>query len=297
VTTRGATGLLPPHVLERLGGLEYVARRIVEGFVAGMHRSPYRGAGEEFARHRAYQQGDPVRHIDWRLYARSDRLYVREYREDSSLHCWIVLDATLSMGFADHAGTTKLRYGAFIAAALGHLMLKGGDAVGLATGGAAPALRLPPRNRRGHLHDLLLELEAVRAAGSAPLAHAIDAAGGALRRRGRVVIISDLLEDDDGLELLRAVSRLRARGSEVAVLRVLTPEESGRREVASASYYDPERPAQAWAGSTTGEAYRGRVAQYYARIGRELRDRGAEYVELETDQPVEHALSAWLLAR
>ncbi|MGH7448957.1 MAG: hypothetical protein ACRELT_15405, partial [Longimicrobiales bacterium] len=119
-----------------------------------------------------------------------------------------------------------------------------------------------------------------------------------LRRRGRVVILSDLLEEDAGTDaLLRAVGRLRARGSEVAVVRVLTPEESGRRELPAAAYFDPERPGLQRIGTTDDPGYRERLARHYARIAAELRDRGAEYVEVETAEPVEHALSRWLLAR
>lgn len=292
-----AQALLPPHVLERLGGLEFVARRVVEGFVAGTHRSPYRGAGEEFARHRAYQQGDPVRNIDWRVYARSDRLFVREYREDSSLHCWIVVDSTLSMAFSDRHGISKLRYAAFIAAALGHIMLKAGDAVGLATCGERAALRLPPRNRRGQLHDLIVELERLTPGGAADIDTAVDAAGGVLRRRGRVVVLSDLLGDDDGHALIAAVARLRARGSEVVVLRVLTPAEVGVEPLPPADYFDPEAPSRSTVGSGGDSDYRDRLQAYYARIAGSLREHGAEYVEVLTDEPVEHALSAWLLAR
>jgi uncharacterized protein (DUF58 family) len=293
-----ATDALPPHLLDRLGGLEYVARRVVEGFVAGAHRSPYRGSGEEFARHRAYQQGDPLRHIDWRVYARFDRLYVREYRETSSLHCWIVLDASLSMGYADAHGVTKLRYATYVAAALAHIMLRAGDAVGLAAGTDAPALLVPPRNRTGQLHSLLLELERMRVAGAEPIAHTLDAAAAVLRRRGRVVLLSDMLDDDEHItDLLRAAARLRGRGSEVAVLRVLTPEEAGSSPLPAAKYFDPERPRSPRTGRTDDAGYRSRLAAHFARIAADLRDMGAEYVELQTDEPVELALSRWLLAR
>jgi uncharacterized protein (DUF58 family) len=292
------TDALPPHLLDRLGGLEYVAKRVVEGFVAGAHRSPYRGSGEEFARHRAYQQGDPLRHIDWRVYARFDRLYVREYRETSSLHCWLVIDASLSMGYAGAAGVTKLRYATYVAAALAHIMLRSGDAVGLAVGADSPALLVPPRNRTGQLHALLLELERVTAAGTAPIAETVDRAAAALRRRGRVVVLSDLLDEADGAAALsKAVARLRSRGSEVALLRVLTPEETGNSPLAAAAYFDPERPASARTGRTDDAGYRARLAAHYARIAGDLRDLGAEYVELQTDEPVELALSRWLLAR
>jgi uncharacterized protein (DUF58 family) len=294
----GAGALLPPHVLERLGGLEFVARRVVEGFVAGAHRSPYRGAGEEFARHRAYQQGDDVRRIDWRLFARSDRLFVREYREDSNVHAWIVVDATASMGYTDAMGVSKLRCASFVAAALAHLMLRAGDAVGLASVGEGARLHLPPRNRPGQLHDVLLELEKLRAGGSTPVAEAMDATSGRLRRRGRMVVLSDLLTDDEGAALLAAAGRIHARGSELSVLRVLTPEELGRAPLPDASFFDPERPSRPIAGRPADDsAYRARLEAYYARLRLGLRESGAEYVEVDTAEPVERALAAWLAPR
>jgi uncharacterized protein (DUF58 family) len=293
-----AQPLLPPELLDRLGGLELIARTVVHGFIAGLHRAPYRGSGREFAGHRSYQQGDELRRIDWRLFGRSDRLFVREFREDANLQAFIIVDATASMDFADAGGITKLRYAQIVAAALAHLMLASGDAVGLASFGDRARLHAPPRMRRGHLHDLLLELERLRAAGASGAAGALDLAGGALARRGRIVLISDLLEDDDGDALVGAAGRLRARGDEVIVLRPLTRIEQGAAPAGARRWYDPERPGlevAAAAGANPGFA--ARVSDYYARLARELRQRGAEYVALSTATPVESALREWLAAR
>ena len=291
-------GFLPPRLLDRLGGLDLIARTVVEGFVGGAHRSPYRGAGEEFARHRAYQQGDDVRHLDWRLFARTDRLFVREYREDSNLQAYLVVDATASMGYADGAGLPKLRYAAYLAAALAYLMLRAGDRVGLASYGAAPVLHHPPRNRPGHLHDLLATLERLEPAGDASAAGALDNVGEALRRKGRVVLISDLLEDDDGAALLAALGRLRARGDETIVLRTLTPEEAGDAPLAAGTFHDPERPAREVAASPADDPeYARRVAAYYARLATAMGERGVEYVAVTTARPVELALGDWIRVR
>jgi len=293
----GAGGL-PPRLLERLGGLEFVARRIVDGYVAGTHRSPHRGAGEEFARHRAYQQGDEVRRIDWRLYGRTDRLYVREYREDSNLQAYIVVDASLSMAHSDDSGVGKLQYARWLAAALAHLMLRGGDAVGLAAFTATPTLHLPPRNRPGHLHDLLLALERLRPAGDGALVGTLDRVAEALRRRGRIVVIGDLLEPDDGGRLVEAVARLRARGDEVVLLRVLTPVEAGDAPLPAGHYYDPEQAGiEAPATRESAAVYRTSVRSYYDALSVAIRRTGAEYVALSTATPVEHALARWLTQR
>ncbi|MGH7506376.1 MAG: DUF58 domain-containing protein, partial [Longimicrobiales bacterium] len=184
-------------LLERLGGLELLARTAVHGFLSGLHRAPYRGAGHDFFGHRAYQQGDEPRHIDWRLYGRSDRLFVREYREDANLQAYLVVDTSLSMDYAGEDGVTKLRYAQVLAGALAHIMLAAGDAVGLASFGEGARVHVAARSRRRHLHDLLLELERLRPGGDDSAAGTLDLVAGVLRRRGRIVVLTDLLEDDD----------------------------------------------------------------------------------------------------
>ena len=293
-----STDFLPPHLLERLGGLEMIAKTVVRGFQAGVHRSPLRGAGEDFAKHRDYQQGDDVRYLDWKLYARTDRLHVREFEERSNLQAYVVVDASLSMDYAGEGGVSKLRYASYVAAALAHLMLGAGDAVGLAAFGAEARLLAPPRSRKGHLHDVLLHLERLKPAGAESAAEALDRVGVGMRRGGRVVLVSDLLEDDDGAALVAAAGRLRARGDEVAVLRISTPEELGEAAPGPGLFFDPERPSREIAAAPKLDSgYAARVAAYYDSIADRLRQRGVEYVPLTTARPVEEALAGWLHRR
>jgi uncharacterized protein (DUF58 family) len=303
---------LPPHLLERLGGLELIARRVVAGVVAGRHRALRTGAGEEFARHREYRPGDDLRALDWRLYGRTDRLYVREYRADSNLRAYLVLDDSPSMNYADAQGVTKLRYAAYLAAALAHLMLRAGDRVGVASYGAGGEVRLqlPPSGRGGWLQEVVGVLEGMSrgdaetrrggaegqgASSMGGVAAALDRVGEALGGRGRVVLISDLLEEDEGEGLLGAVGRLRARGDEVVVLRPLTPAELGEGAPGAGRYHDPEMPGREIDADPAGDAgYRGRVAAYYGRLHAVLRELGAEYVACSTELPVEVVLGEWL---
>ncbi len=290
--------LLPPEVLERLGSLELIARTIVRGFIGGAHRSPFLGSGEDFSRHRAYQQGDDVRRLDWKVYGRTDRLYVRLFQEDSNLQGFLLIDASESMGFVGEAAVSKLRYGQFVAAALAHVMLRGGDAAGLASFAGDTAFHLPPRNRPGQLHDLLVALERLEPRGPGSAARALDEVGGALRRRGRVVLLSDCLEADDGEALLGAVGRLRARGDEVIVVRIASRLELGEAEAGAARYFDPEAPEVVTAAvPAMDDGFRRRVAAYYDRLRRGLEERGAEYVALTTDEPLVTALGGWLMSR
>ncbi len=297
-TVQPRQSVLPPHLLERLGGLDLIARRVVRGFVAGAHPSVLRGAGEDFTRHRAYQQGDDLRHLDWKLYARTDRLHVREFRQASRLRAFLVVDSSSSMDFAEPGGVSKSRYAAYVAAALAHLMLTAGDTVGLASFGAESRLLVAPRNRAGHLRRILLELERLRCDGRQGAADVLDRVGNALRLGGRVVIISDLLEEGEGGDLLEGVGRLRARGDEVMVLRIATPLELGERPLPPGLFYDPENPMRdIQAAPALDPGYSERVAAYYSSIGEGLRERGAEYVPMSTSVPVENALAAWLRAR
>jgi uncharacterized protein (DUF58 family) len=290
--------LLPAEVLERLGSLDLIARTIVRGFISGAHRSPFLGSGEDFSRHRSYQQGDDVRRLDWRLYGRTDRLYVRLFQEDSNLQCFIAVDTSASMGFVGDGAVSKLRYAQFIAAALAHVMLRSGDAPGLAAFGADTSFIAPPRNRPGHLHDVLIGLEKLIPQGSGSASKALDEIGAALRRRGRVILLSDCLEADDGEALLGSVGRLRARGDEVIVVRIATRVELGEVATGPARYFDPETPKRTTpAVPDRDDGFQARVSAYYSRIQVGLEERGAEYLPITTDQPLVTALGAWLMAR
>ena len=290
--------LLHPEVLEQLGSLELVARTIVRGTISGSHRSPFLGSGEDFARHRAYQQGDDVRRLDWKLFARTDRLHVRLFEEASNLEALIAVDASESMGYVGGAAVSKLRYAQFVAAALAYLMTKSGDGVGLASFDDRPAFLLPPRNRTGHLHDLLLALERLTPSGSGALSDSLDALGGSLRRRGRVVVLSDCLEDDNGERLVQSVGRLRARGDEVIVIRILSPAELGQSGGEAARFFDPERPDRSVPGQpSTDPLYADRLHGYYRDIREGLEGHGAEFVAMDTSEGLAPALNRWLSTR
>lgn len=290
--------LLPPHVLAALGGLDFVSRRVVSGTFAGIHRATLLGAGREFDRHRAYQQGDESRHLDWRLYARTDRLFVRQFREESNLQAFLLVDDSRSMAFAGADGLSKLRYAQMLAAALAHVMLRSGDAVGLARTGGGGELLMRPRNRRGHLHDLLLALERLSPSARDAAAEAIDRVAAVLPRRGRLVLLTDLLSRDVFDAVVPALGRLRARGDEVVVIRPLTPEEEGRAALVAARYYDPDDGAEEVAAAPAADAgYRARVEAHFARVDEALATRGVECLRLGTDTPVEKGLAAWLTRR
>jgi uncharacterized protein (DUF58 family) len=214
---------LDPEALGRLKNLTLAARLVVEGSFSGMHKSPHRGFSVEFAEHREYTPGVDPRHIDWRVFGRRDKLYVKQYEEETSLRCYVLLDKSASMGFRHGAGLTKLQYGSFLAASLAYLMAAQHDSAGLITYDTAVRDRLPPRQGSGHLRALMETLERTEPGGETGLAAIFHELAETIRRRALVVIVSDLL--DDPAPLVAALKHFRHKKHEVIVFHTLDPAE------------------------------------------------------------------------
>lgn len=222
--------LLDPDALSKIGRLEMIARGVVEGFVAGRHRSPYRGFSVEFADHREYVPGDDTRALDWRVYAKSDRYYIKRYIEETNLRSIILLDASGSMKFTGEraarrngARLSKFEYGQFLAASLAHLMIHQQDAVGLVTFDTKIRRYIPPRSRSSHLRSILEELDGTAPGDETSLPPIFHDIAERIHRRGLVIIISDLFDDPE--EMLKALHHFRYRKHEVIVLHVMAEEE------------------------------------------------------------------------
>ena len=208
------------EVIERLGNLSLTARRAVESILAGQHRSVRRGLSVEFAGHREYQPGDDLRHLDWLVYARSDRFDVRQYEEETKLRATLVLDTSGSMGYASGA-QSKLAFGLGLTAALGFLMIRQSDSVGLVTCDTGIRGFIPPGSTMPHLLHLLTALEAAHPGGETSLAPVLTESAGRLTRRGLVILISDGFDDPEAL--LKSIQYLLHRKQEVRIFQVLDP--------------------------------------------------------------------------
>jgi uncharacterized protein (DUF58 family) len=283
---RARLDLLDPHEIARLGGIELVTQGIVEGFLSGLHRSPRRGFSVEFAEHRAYQLGDEPRYVDWKLLARTDRLYVKQYEEETNLRAMLVLDISRSMAWTGAPGTRllKLDYARFLAAALALVLLRQRDATGLIAFDDDVRALLPPRARLSHWYQVLALLAELQPGQGTAAEPALRRVVGQLRRRGLVIFISDLLLDRD--LALTALRFLRHRGHQVLVLHLMDPAEQHLEGAAEARYRDPEtgqavvvRP-QDWAG-----AYDRTVQDAIAGWRQALRPHGIGYELITTDQP------------
>src|ERR1700704_4825442 len=213
---------LDPAVIARLGTLELRARTIVEGFLAGLHRSPFKGFSVEFAEYRQYIHGDDLATIDWKVYARSDRYYVKKFEEETNLDCHLILDVSGSMGDGSR-GLRKLEYGSVLAASIAYLMNRQRDAVGLMAFDDRIVDMVPASARPGHLRMILVALDRLRLGKETDVSKPLHQLADSLTKRGIVVLISDLLDDPDSV--IRGLKHFQFRGSDVIVFHVLDPDE------------------------------------------------------------------------
>jgi len=214
---------LDPAVIARLGTMELKARTVVEGFLSGLHRSPYKGFSVEFAEYRQYLPGDDLSTLDWKVYARTDRHYIKKYEEETNLECHLLLDVSASMAYRGGAPMSKLEYGSVLAASLAFLMNRQRDATGLIAFDERIAFRLPASARPGHLHALLLGLEHLKPGTRSDVGRPLHQLAEALVKRSLVVLISDLLDDPE--PIIKGLRHLRFRGTDVVVFQVLDPHE------------------------------------------------------------------------
>jgi uncharacterized protein (DUF58 family) len=283
--------LLKPVEVASLGGIEVVARGVVEGFLAGLHRSPFRGFSVEFAEHRPYQPGDEPRYLDWKVLGKRDRLYVKQYEEETNLRATIVLDTSRSMRWTGDSGRTltKLDYATRFAAALALVLLRQRDATGLIAFDEEVRTVVPPRARRGQWELLVHALAGLRGEGGTAADRALPRVLDLLKRRGLVVFVSDLLLERE--PALRALRYLRHRGHHVAVFHLMDPAERELRGPAEARYVDPESGSAAVATATDlARAYRATVDRVVAAWRRACRTSGIGYHLVLTDTPFGHAL-------
>ncbi len=287
---------LDPAVIARLGTMELKARTVVEGFLSGLHRSPYKGFSVEFAEYRQYLPGDDLSTLDWKVYARTDRHYVKKFEEETNLECHLLLDVSGSMAYRGAAPMSKIEYGSVLAAALAFLMNRQRDATGLIAFDERIVFRLPAGARPGHLHSLLLALERMEVGKKSDVGRPLHQLAEALIKRSLVVVISDLLDDPD--PIVRGLRHLKFRGTDVIVFQVLDPNELTFPFKGSSRFRDLESSEEVITEPTkirTG--YLRELAGLTLHYDRALRGAGIDYVQLDTSQPLDFALLAYLDAR
>jgi uncharacterized protein (DUF58 family) len=287
---------LDPGVIARLGTMELKARTVVEGFLSGLHRSPYKGFSVEFAEYRQYLPGDDLNTLDWKVYARTDRHYVKKFEEETNLECHLLLDQSASMSYRGAAAMSKLEYGSVLAASLAFLMNRQRDATGLIAFDEQIRFRLQAAGRPGHLHALLLALERIQPGLRSNVGRPLHQLAEALLKRSLVVLISDLLDDPE--TVIKGLRHLKFRGTDVVVFQVLDPNELTFPFKGAAKFKDIETDEEVVADPARARGdYLRALAGLTLRYDRELRGAGIDYVQLDTAQPLDFALLTYLSAR
>jgi uncharacterized protein (DUF58 family) len=285
-----------PKVLARIGNLELVARSVVDGFINGLHRSPYFGASVDFAEHRGYVPGDDIRRVDWRLYARTDRYYIKEYEADSNANFSVLLDVSRSMGFSGPAsgGMSKLDYGRMLAGCLTYLVHRQRDRVGLVAFDSEIVEHVPPSAK--HLEVVLHVLNRLAPARPGSLRGPLHTMAEHFGRRGLLVLISDLYEDPDAV--LDAIAPLRFRGNDVIVFHVLDAAEIDFGFTEPSAFEDLESGEQIpIVPEALAEQYRSLVRAHVAALTERFSGNRVDYSLVNTSTPLDHALFTYLSTR
>ena len=289
---------LDPKIVGRIGNLRILAKTVVEGFVSGLHRSPFLGRSMDFAEYRAYLPGDDLRQIDWKLYSRSDRYFVKQFEGDTNTNVTVILDASASMDYAGprdaSEGVSKLDYGKYLCASLGYLAQRQRDRIGLFV--VDDGVRTVVANGAKQLDTVLHQLHATEAAGITDLVGALEAIAGSVRRRGIVALVSDLYLPSD--QVIDAVGKLRLRGLDVVVFHVLHPAEIRLAFDDTVEVEDRETGrAMAIEPEVLRERYEQRIRRHIGELGKGLGRVGVDYQLLTTDEPLDRALHRYLASR
>jgi len=296
-TANSATSYLDPETISRLTRLDLIARLVVEGFITGLHRSPYHGFSVEFSEHRPYMPGDPLRDLDWKAYGKTGRLYVKQYEEETNLKAYLLLDISGSMDFQSGGPLSKFRYASSLVAALAYLLLRQRDAVGLTLFHERIVSYIPPRSVQSHLQVLLKAISQVTPAADTRMAPAFHDLAERVSRRGLVLVLSDLLDDPD--EVIKGLKYFRYRGHEVVVFHVLDPREQDLAFRRETRFYDLEDPEQTLTTQPwhVQHEYRELMADLIRTYRTHCADARIDYVLLDTTTPFDVALSRYLVQR
>ncbi len=295
MATTETPNYLDPKVLERIKRLDVRARLVVEGFITGQHKSPYNGFAVEFASHREYAPGDEIKHIDWKVWSKTDRLYIKEYEEETNLKTTLIVDCSKSMGYRG-AGWRKFDYAATAGASLAHLLQHQGDAVGLVTFNTAVRDVLPPSARSNHLKEMVHLLGETEPDEETDVGDVFLELVPQIRARGLVVIISDLFADLPTLR--RSLQQFRLRKHEVVVFHVMDRDELEFPFEDNTRFVGLESPDEVHADPRALRKTYLEIVDRYRRDVRKVCDRlGVDYALLDTGEPLDAVLSRYLSFR
>lgn len=286
---------LNPEILSRITNLELLARTVVEGFVSGLHRSPFKGFSVEFMEYRQYVPGDDPKRLDWKLYARSDRLFIKEFEDETNTSCHILLDVSNSMGYKT-GKLNKLEYASYLAASLAYFMIRQRDSVGLYLFDDKIRTQIPPKSTTGHLHTILRSLESVEASDKTEMSKPFHELAEAVKKRGIIIIISDLLDEVD--KISNGLKHFSFNGNEVVLFQILDPFEMEFKFNDIVELEDMETGEKMLiVGDAAQEHYLRNYENFKRRIRKDCGMLGIDYNCISTDKPLDFALFEYLAAR
>ncbi len=287
-------GLLDPLVLAKLGRLSLLARYVVEGVIAGLHKSPYRGLSMEFTSHRPYTPGDEIRRIDWKAYGRIDKYFIKEYEEDTNLKAYLMVDGSASMGYG--RTFSKLRYASILACSLAYLLLRQRDAVGLVTFARGILRLIPPRSAFNHLELIAGELEGMKPGDGTETGRAVEALASSLKRRSLIILVSDLLEEPEKVGL--SLKQLRHQKHDVVVMQVLDRDELELPFDRQTLFLDAESDLKVSTHPRdVRDEYRRILDGHLERLRHYCHANWVDYGLFPTDQPIDRSLVRFLSRR
>jgi len=286
---------IDPNVLSRISNLELLARAVVEGFVSGLHRSPYKGFSVEFMSYRPYIPGDDLMRLDWKLFARSDRYYVKEFEDETNTSLSILLDVSASMNYSSN-GITKREYASYLAASMAYLVIRQRDAAGITFFDDKIIEHIPPRSTTGHLHTILQHLKTVGPGARTEVGKPLHELAERHRKRGFVILISDLLDDAEAI--VNGLRHFRFQGHEVIVFHIMDPAELSFDFSDLVEFEDMETGEKlVVASESSRDLYLENLERYKATLVRECGLLGVDYALLPTNRPLDFALFQYLAAR
>ncbi|WP_437227584.1 DUF58 domain-containing protein [Planctomicrobium sp. SH661] len=293
--TDSAISFIDPASLMQIQSLDLRAKAVMEGMISGLHRSPYHGFSVEFTEYREYVSGDDLRYLDWRLYARSDRFYIKRFEDETNLKCHLLLDNSMSMSYGS-ISYSKAEYGKTLAGTIAYFLTQQRDAVGLFRFSSTLDEYIPPRYRSGHLRRILASLEEQPAGTSTGLVQALEQVAERVRRRSLFVLISDILTPLDALE--SRLRYLRAAGSEVAIFQILDPAELTFPFEDAATFVDSETGREVYVDPKLArQSYQQKLQSHLDAVARCCEESGISLHRVSTETPLEQVLFDFLKTR
>tara|TARA_Y100001960_G_C14683921_1_gene832713 strand:- start:370 stop:1266 length:897 start_codon:yes stop_codon:yes gene_type:complete len=292
---RSSKNLLSSGIINKIDSLALRAKLVVEGFLAGLHKSPYHGFSVEFAEHRPYEYGDDVKYIDWKLWAKTDKLFIKQFEEETNLKCYILLDRSKSMKYASDK-LSKFEYSKSLAASLAYLMIKQQDAVGLSTFDNKINLTMPPKTKPSHFNLIAQTLHNAKTGNTTKVSNVLHVLAQSIKKRGLIILISDLVDSHE--DIMNGLKHFRYKGHEVIVFHILDPREIDLNFNESVKFIDLESDESITTDPRQVKAaYQKEIKDLIASYKNQCRKNKIDFINISTSDSLENSLINYLIKR